>query len=173
MKRDLQPQQEGEKMMNEQERELDLQLGDALAQIESYRLTRLQDGVTIAGLLLERDEYQVAADKLAMECKVLRDACDKFSEDEMLLTLRAEPAQDCHATGVCVRSGLYVAAQPEQEDDLMIAYLSGVHDGKKEAKAQQVKPWVGLTDDERAGCWRSSAQQSAINIEAKLKERNK
>ena len=39
-----------------------------------------------------------------------------------------QPEQDCHATGVCVRSGLYVAAQlvqPEQE-----------------------KPWVGLTDEE-------------------------
>jgi len=32
--------------------------------------------------------------------------------------------------------------------------------------------WVGLTDDERAECWRSSAKQSAINIEAKLKEKN-
>jgi hypothetical protein len=32
--------------------------------------------------------------------------------------------------------------------------------------------WVGLTDDERAECWSSSAKQSAINIEAKLKEKN-
>ena len=32
--------------------------------------------------------------------------------------------------------------------------------------------WVGLTDDERANCWSSSAKQSAINIEAKLKEKN-
>jgi len=35
------------------------------------------------------------------------------------------------------------------------------------------RPWVGLTDDERAECWSSSAKQSAINIEAKLKENNK
>jgi hypothetical protein len=34
------------------------------------------------------------------------------------------------------------------------------------------REWVGLTDDERAECWRSSAKQSAINIEAKLKELN-
>jgi hypothetical protein len=40
------------------------------------------------------------------------------------------------------------------------------------AKACEPRPWVGLTDDERAECWRSSAKQSAINIEAKLKEKN-
>jgi hypothetical protein len=34
------------------------------------------------------------------------------------------------------------------------------------------KEWVGLTDEERADCWSSSAVQSAINIEAKLKEKN-
>jgi hypothetical protein len=32
--------------------------------------------------------------------------------------------------------------------------------------------WVGLTDEERADCLSSSAVQSAINIEAKLKEKN-
>ena len=62
-------------MMNDEERELDLQLGDALAEIESLKA--------------ERDALKAAL------------------------------------------------AQPEQEpDDLMIAYLSGVHAGKKEAKAQ-------------------------------------
>ena len=36
-----------------------------------------------------------------------------------------------------------------------------------------VKPeWVGMTDQERADCWRSSAVESAINIEQALKERN-
>ena len=34
------------------------------------------------------------------------------------------------------------------------------------------REWVGLTDDERAECWSSSAKQSALNIEAKLKELN-
>ena len=46
--------------MNDEERSLDLQLGDALAEIERLKA--------------ERDAYQVAADKLAWECKVLRDA---------------------------------------------------------------------------------------------------
>ena len=47
-------------MMNDEERSLDLQLGDALAEIERLKA--------------ERDEYAVAADKLAWECKALRDA---------------------------------------------------------------------------------------------------
>jgi hypothetical protein len=38
--------------------------------------------------------------------------------------------------------------------------------------AQPEKVWVGLTDEERAGCWTTSAVQTAINIEAKLKEKN-
>ena len=42
------------------DRELDMQLGDALAEIKSYRLTRLQDGITIAGLLLDRDALKGA-----------------------------------------------------------------------------------------------------------------
>jgi hypothetical protein len=31
------------------------------------------------------------------------------------------------------------------------------------------RKWVGLTDKERADCWRSSAFESAINIEQALK----
>jgi hypothetical protein len=32
--------------------------------------------------------------------------------------------------------------------------------------------WVGLTDDEAAQCWNTSAVQTWKNIEAKLKEKN-
>jgi hypothetical protein len=38
--------------------------------------------------------------------------------------------------------------------------------------APKKKEWVGLTDEERAECWSASAVQSALNIEAKLKEKN-
>ena len=68
-------------MMNEQERELDLQLGDALAQIESYRLTRLRDGLTITGLLLERDALKYRLEDLVnytpklIEGALTRDGC--------------------------------------------------------------------------------------------------
>ena len=40
------------------------------------------------------------------------------------------------------------------------------------ARTTRTREWVGLTDEERAECWRSSAKQSAINIEAKIKEKN-
>ena len=43
----------------------------------------------------------------------------------------------------------------------------------EEALKQPKREWVGLTDEERADCWSSSAVQSAINIEAKLKEKNR
>jgi hypothetical protein len=34
------------------------------------------------------------------------------------------------------------------------------------------KPWVGLTDEEAAECWSTSAVGSWKNIEAKLREKN-
>ena len=34
------------------------------------------------------------------------------------------------------------------------------------------REWVGLTDDEAAQCWNTSAVQTWKNIEAKLKEKN-
>jgi hypothetical protein len=55
---------------------------------------------------------------------------------------------------------LYAAPQP----DLARVGEVGIWGDKRE--------WVGLTDEERAECWSSSARQSAINIEAKLKEKN-
>lgn len=42
----------------------------------------------------------------------------------------------------------------------------------KNILAKPQHQWIGLTDEERADCWSSSAVQSAINVEAKLKEKN-
>ena len=59
-------------------------------------------------------------------------------------------------------------AQPAQEpDELTIAYMSGLYDGKKK------RPWIGLTEEERQECVNTPfvAEQWA-NIEAKLKEKN-
>ena len=39
-------------------------------------------------------------------------------------------------------------------------------------KIENKKEWVGLTDQERADCWSSSAVESAINIEQALKDKN-
>jgi hypothetical protein len=71
-------------------------------------------------------------------------------------------------------------AQPVQEpepDELTIAYMSGLYDGKKK------RPWVGLTDEEIWGAVnRIGTSDSNVNpyqtikdaraIEAKLKEKN-
>ena len=60
--------------MNEQERELDIQLGDALAEIMKLNVNLADTMAERDALKANRDEYQIAADKLAMENKVLRDA---------------------------------------------------------------------------------------------------
>jgi hypothetical protein len=52
--------------------------------------------------------------------------------------------------------------QPDRIADLL----------EEAANELEKREWVGLTDEERAECWNSSAVQSAINIEAKLKEKN-
>ena len=144
-----------EKIMNEQERALDLQLGDALAETESLKAERdalLAENEKLSDLWslmkAERDEYQIAADKLAWENKVLRDAALAQPEQDIADILAGE-LQISRATAYDLMREALAKAQPEQEsDDLMIAYLSGVHAGKKEAKAKQEKPWVGLTEEE-------------------------
>ena len=61
------------------------------------------------------------------------------------------------------------AAQREP-DELTIAYMSGLYDGKKHAKQRE---WVGLTDEERNECVNTPfVSQQWANIEAKLKEKN-
>jgi hypothetical protein len=59
-------------------------------------------------------------------------------------------------------------AQEPDPDELTIAYMSGVHEGKKR------KPWVGLTDDERRHLRKCNQQHDAfaLAVEALLKEKN-
>ena len=71
---------------------------------------------------------------------------------------------------------VYVS-QPEQKPVAFISPGGHIHydpylDSVPLYTTPPKHPWVGLTDDERANCWRLSAKQSAINIEAKLKELN-
>jgi predicted Fe-S protein YdhL (DUF1289 family) len=71
---------------------------------------------------------------------------------------------------------LQSASKPaEHGDELTIAYMSGVYDGKKMAKCE----WVGLTDDERESIldrefrqWWSRHDAVCRAIEAKLREKN-
>ena len=82
-------------------------------------------------------------------------------------------------------------------DDLYVVYLNGVYDGKKAALAEAERgrernfcercgkrtkdihtctppqrTWVGLTAEEAAECWTTSATHTWRNFEAKLKEKN-
>ena len=70
-------------------------------------------------------------------------------------------------------------AQQPDPDELTIAYMSGVYEGKKR------KPWVGLTDEERRSIREWQRIQEELGpvwapmmlylyeaIEAKLKEKN-
>ena len=63
------------------------------------------------------------------------------------------------------------AAQPplpvQEPDELTIAYLSGLYDGKKK------RQWVGLTDEEVEHIADSEWEEAFVRlIEAKLKEKN-
>ena len=49
-------------------------------------------------------------------------------------------------------------------------YVAKVGDSLYTAPPQ--RPWVGLTAEEAAECWTTSATQTWKNIEAKLKEKN-
>ena len=58
-------------------------------------------------------------------------------------------------------------AQPAQEpDELTIAYMSGLYDGKKK------RPWVGLTFAEICECENDSLLKFARAIEAALRSKN-
>jgi hypothetical protein len=65
--------------------------------------------------------------------------------------------------------GMYLVhhTQPVPEpDELAVAYMSGLYDGKSR------RTWVGLTAQEAAECWTTSATQTWKNFEAKLKDKN-
>jgi len=61
--------------------------------------------------------------------------------------------------------GLSQPAQEPEPDELAIAYMSGLYDGKKQ------RPWVGLKDDDLVAC--SEAQKATVvYFMNKLKEKN-
>jgi len=69
-----------------------------------------------------------------------------------------------------IKEALAQPAQEPEPDELTIAYMSGLLDGKKQ------RPWVGLTDDEIQECWDTPltpyGMQHAKEMVAKLKEKN-
>ena len=74
-------------------------------------------------------------------------------------------------------------AQPEQEPwrESASDYERGFIDGRQKQAQSSVdkavnrmaqRPWVGLTAEEAAECWTTSATQTWKNFETKLKEKN-
>jgi hypothetical protein len=65
--------------------------------------------------------------------------------------------------------------EPDNGDELTIAYMSGVHRGKELAAQPAQEPWMGLTHDERYECIHGESVDAwdiAEAVEAKLKEKN-
>jgi hypothetical protein len=61
-------------------------------------------------------------------------------------------------------------AQPEQEPvEDVVAYHS---DGTSTVRIAPKRPWVGLTAQEAADCWTTSATQTWHNFEAALRSKN-
>jgi hypothetical protein len=59
--------------------------------------------------------------------------------------------------------------EPDHGDELTIAYMSGLHDGKKK------RAWVGLTDDDKQHIEIMGGKSDVMlaeMVEAKLKEKN-
>jgi hypothetical protein len=65
------------------------------------------------------------------------------------------------------RTPLYVLTRQENRQ-----VAKNATTGNQQVAKSATTEWVGLTDEERAECWSTSAVQSALNIEAKLKEKN-
>tara|TARA_R110000803_G_scaffold163913_1_gene227647 strand:+ start:25584 stop:25934 length:351 start_codon:yes stop_codon:yes gene_type:complete len=90
--------------------------------------------------------------------------------EQDIADILAGELQISRATAYDLMREALAKAQPEQESDyLMIAYLSGVHAGKKEAK----KPWVGLTDEENHIAEVLNKTLGLQYVADKLQEKNK
>ena len=138
-----------------------------------------------------RDEYQVAADKLAWECKVLRDAAQAGLD--ALIAMQSYAVAENKGLRICDESITQLQAalevdpcpQPEQEPDVanrMNALQDPLPPTETKTRAansvqpEKVKPWVGLTEQERNDtedyCEMIIGKPAFDVIEAKLKEKN-
>jgi len=109
--------------------------------------------------------------KLALDALEYADACLK---KQLTTKTKHEYAQDLLlGAGTAIKEALAHPAQEPEPDELTIAYMSGLLDGKKQ------RPWVGLTDEhiiEIYTKWESTKGTSWADlmraVEAKLKEKN-
>jgi hypothetical protein len=145
-------------------------------QIEALKLVRDR-------LASMNHEDSIFAGEFDEEIKLLDEAIEQpapaqepvawgnFKEDGTLVGLSQHPEDQANWTG---RRPLYTtppAPAPAQEpdpDELTIAYMSGLYEGKKR------KPWVNLTVDELIDLEHKHRKHEDLvrAIEAKLKEKN-
>ena len=144
MKLGLQPQQEGEKTMNDEERALDLQLGDALAEIESLKAENRNLACDIVEIATLRDKL------LTEQGVVLRE----LTEAMLVVTaerdaLKAGLAQPSATDAELSRKHTFVRKTLAHHGigDVPTALVADLIHGLA-AQPEKVKPWVGLTDGE-------------------------
>ena len=124
-------------------------------------MTQLE-ALRLADMLENNYPLEPEAEEAAAELRRLHE------ENERLRQALAQPEQEPVAWGMRRKDGVI----------LDIKNADFEHEGYEKIytvplyTAPPKREWVGLTDEERADCWSSSAVQSAINIEAKLKEKN-
>jgi hypothetical protein len=103
---------------------------------------------------------KILIDELKRICSIIYNAAGQDPDDEESLN---------EAYKSINRLIEQLSPAPSQEpdpDELTIAYMSGVHEGKKR------KPWVGLTEQEALDCFSPNPVIHSKNVEAKLKEKN-
>ena len=96
-------------------------------------------------------------------------AMDKLVEiqEELGMYDDQKPAQEPVAWGYRSKNGeIYDCISPEAHEYAEGDYTVPLY------TAPQQRPWVGLTAEETAECWTTSATQTWKNFEAKLKEKN-
>jgi len=106
----------------------------------------------------------IEAMKQALEALETLDAGDTYKTHNAATALRQAIAE---AEKPWVKT--YAGGKPNYTTPV---HASDMSQERVDETAKRKHEWVGLTDEERAECWNSSAVQSAINIEAKLKEKN-
>ena len=106
------------------------------------------------------EALKLALDALE-EARTNDDSCEKWDRNKKAITAIKE---------ALAQTSTQCEKQPAQEpDELAIAYMSGLYDGKKK------RPWVGLTDDEHCDIWYKESldwMEYGKAIEAKLKAVN-
>jgi hypothetical protein len=137
-----------------------------LQDIEQYRLQMAGISTAAIGYWKEGDGIHPDYDTPA-----LRDVAKLYAKYDALYTAAQPTTEESSAVAAPVQ-------EPDHGDELTIAYMSGLHDGKKK------RAWVGLTRDEVLSIGKELGLKCKLGgnanidfdyaeaIEAKLKEKN-